>query len=89
MDTASSSYGLILAVLWLAIAFYRRGIEGTEKKKNVDALRLVVRHHILAFRNSLVLHCSQYETSLQLQRDSSNEVVPNTCCAKATNVNEE
>ncbi|MDZ8088285.1 MAG: hypothetical protein RMY16_22395 [Nostoc sp. DedQUE12b] len=33
MDTASSSYGLILAVLWLAIAFYRRGVESTEKKK--------------------------------------------------------
>ncbi|MEH2193324.1 MAG: hypothetical protein V7K98_11885 [Nostoc sp.] len=44
---------------------------------------------ILAFRNTLVLHCSQYQTSSQLQRDSRNEVVPKTCCAKATNVNEE
>ncbi|QMS87787.1 hypothetical protein HUN01_09385 [Nostoc edaphicum CCNP1411] len=37
----------------------------------------------------LMLHCSQYQTSSQLQRDSTNEVVPNTCCAKATNVNKE
>ncbi|WP_251956678.1 hypothetical protein [Nostoc commune] len=44
---------------------------------------------ILAFRNIFMLDCSQYQTSSQLQRDSTNEVVPNTCCAKATNVNEE
>ncbi|MBW4689450.1 MAG: hypothetical protein KME40_31265 [Komarekiella atlantica HA4396-MV6] len=44
---------------------------------------------ILVFRNPFVLHCNQYQTSSQLQRDSTNEVVPNTCCTKATNVNEE
>ncbi|MEH2441696.1 hypothetical protein [Nostoc sp.] len=43
----------------------------------------------LPFRNTLMLHCSQYQTSSQLQRDSRNEVVPNTCCTKATNVNQE
>ncbi|MFN6463953.1 MAG: hypothetical protein RMZ41_019375 [Nostoc sp. DedVER02] len=36
-----------------------------------------------------MVHCSEYQTSSQLQRDSTNEVVPNTCCTKATNVNEE
>ncbi|MCC5642651.1 hypothetical protein LC607_06740 [Nostoc sp. CHAB 5824] len=54
-----------------------RGTEGIKNKKA-----------IATFRNSFMLHCSQYQTSSQLQRNSTNEVVPNTCCAKATNVNE-